>query len=215
MPDEPTPTPTPNPAPTPNPTPTPTPTPAPDPKPDDKGFPENTPVAQMTDAQRAAYWQHQSQKHEGRYKNLTGDRSFDDTKAALDEYARIQREQQTPAEQALADAREAGKKEGLASAHQLSAKTIFEGALRANGVTEADVTELVKSLNVGAYVGDNGVDVSGLTTFAQRFKPGTGTSTPGTPINRDFGGGARPDGNQPRGAAGKAEAEKRFGKKSA
>ncbi|YCU50355.1 hypothetical protein ACRYGS_09580 [Mycobacteroides abscessus] len=37
----------------------------------DKGFPADTPVAQMTDAQQAAYWKHYSREHEGKAKAFT------------------------------------------------------------------------------------------------------------------------------------------------
>lgn len=36
----------------------------------DKGFPADTPLAEMTTEQQLAYWKHQSRKHESNYKNL-------------------------------------------------------------------------------------------------------------------------------------------------
>jgi vacuolar-type H+-ATPase subunit H len=38
----------------------------------DKGFPEGTPLTEMTDAQKAAYWQHYARKHEDTVKAFKG-----------------------------------------------------------------------------------------------------------------------------------------------
>lgn len=180
----------------------------------DLGFPKDTPVAEMTDAQQAAYWRNQSRKHQGRFDSLVGDRSFDDVKADLDAYAKVQREQQTPAEQALADAREAGRQEARTAERTASATAVFRGALEAGGVTGDDLEELVSNFNVTNYVGDNGVDTTKITNFAKRFTTAPGTGS--TDRRRDFGGGNRGSGSgqKQRGAGGKAEAEKRFGKQS-
>lgn len=178
----------------------------------DLGYPKDTPVAQMTDGQSAAYHRHQSQKHEGRYKNLVGTRSFDDTKKALEEYDRIQKEQQTPAEQALTAAREEGQKAGLTAARTETASTVFRGALEVGGLPPADIDELVANFNVAGYITDAGVETAKINAFAKRFTtPGTGTTRP----PRDFGAGTRTGGAETRGAAGKAEATKRFGTKTA
>lgn len=172
----------------------------------DLGYPKDTPVAQMTDTQRGAYWQHQAQKHEGRFKNLVGDRSFDDTKKALEEYERIQKEQMTPAEQALTAAREEGQKAGLTAARSEAASEIFRGALAAGGLPETDINDLVSNLNVGNFISDKGIETSKLTEFAKRFTP-SGKDT--TTQRRDFGAGRRQEGQPARGAAGRAEAERR------
>lgn len=172
------------------------------------GFPSNTPVSDMTDAQQAAYWRNESQKHQGRYKNLTGDRSFDDTKKALEEYARIQKEQMTPAEQALAEAREQGKSEGIKVEREQAARAIFEGALRGGGIKDDDLNELVANFNVAGYIGDNGVDAAKIAAFAARFTPGTGNNGQ-QQQRRDYGAGSRQSGSPQRGAQGRAEAVRR------
>lgn len=220
-PPEPTP-----PAPTPTPTTTPTPTPTPpapappghsgpvnatDSQGNDLGFPKDTPVAQMTPQQSSSYWQHQSTKHEGRYKNLVGDRSFDQARSDFDELDKIRQEQQTPAEQALNTARDEGKAAGIQSERENTAKAVFRGALESQGITGEELDEIASNFTVASYIGDNGVDTTKITSFAKKFRPsGTDNSTP-----PDFGGGHRresPSGT--RGADGRAEAERRFGKKT-
>lgn len=166
----------------------------------------------MTDKQATAYWRHQSKRHEGRVRDLVGERKPEEIKADLEAYAKIQREQQTPAEQALTDAREQGKKEGAASERTNTATAIFRGALEAGGLTGEDLEEMVANFNVASYITDDGVDTTKITNFAKRFTPGKGQQ--GNERRRDFGGGQRREGAPERGAAGKAMAEKRFGKKT-
>lgn len=67
------------------------------------GFPDKTPVKDMSDAQQAAYWRHQSRKHEDRVKSM-GD--YDTLKAERDD---LKAKHQTADEKAL----EAAKKEAL------------------------------------------------------------------------------------------------------
>lgn len=178
----------------------------------DLGFPRDTPVAEMTDTQRAAYWQHKAQKHESRYKQLVGNRRFEEAQEALTEYERIKREQMTPAEQALAAAREEGKQEARTQERRSSARAIFRGALDAAGITGADQEEIVTNFNVDGFITDDGVDTTKITNFAKRFST-SGTDNGGRQ-RRDFGGGNRGGGQQgsDRGSRGKSEAQRRFGK---
>lgn len=180
----------------------------------DLGYPANTRVAEMTAEQQASYWRHHAQKHEGRYKSLVGDRSFDDAKTALEQYAEIQRQQMTPAEQALTAAREEGKTEGITTERRKAATAIFKATLEAKGLEEADVAELTANFSVDGYITDDGVDTTKIANFAARFaKSGTDETDR---RRRDFGGGNRGGGQQPttRGSRGKAEAQKRFGGKT-
>lgn len=177
----------------------------------DLGYPKDTRVAEMTADQQAAYHRHQSQKWEGRFKHLVGDRSFDEAKADLDAYAQIQKDQQTPAEQALTAAREEGKTAGQREERRNTATTLFRGTLEAAGLQGDDLDELVANLNVDNFIDDNGVDTTKLTNFAKRFT----TKSDKDERRRDFGGGRR-DGQQHgqgRGSRGKAEADRRFGGK--
>lgn len=178
----------------------------------DLGYPANTRVAEMTVEQQVAYWRHHSQKHEGRYKSLVGDRSFDDAKTALEQYAEIQRQQMTPAEQALTAAREEGKTEGITTERRKAATAIFKATLEAKDLPADDVAELTANFSVDGYITDDGVDTTKIANFAARFaKSGTDDTER---RRRDYGGGNRGGGQQSttRGSRGKAEAQKRFGK---
>lgn len=162
----------------------------------DLGYPKDTRVAEMTADQQAAYWRHQSQKHEGRYKNLTGDRSFDDVKKDLDEITEIRKAKQTPSEQAVNEAREQGKAEALAEASSKAATAIFRASLTAQGHDEAEVNDFVANFNVNNFIADGEVDTEKLATFAKRFAK---ADTANEKRRRDFGGGDR---NRTGGSAG-------------
>jgi hypothetical protein len=178
----------------------------------DTGFPKDTPVAEMTDKEQAAYYKHQARRHEERNRGLLGDRTPEQLKKDLEAFEKFQREQQTPAEQALNAARDEGKQAGLTAARRESATTLFRGHLEGAGIEGGDLEELVAGLNVDNFVTDTGVDTTKLTNFAKRFTSGKDTSSGSQTRRRDFGGGQRPSGDGQRQSAGKAEAERRFKK---
>lgn len=177
----------------------------------DLGYPKDTPTAEMTDKQQAAYWKHNSRKHEGRFKDVIGDRTPEQIKADLEAYSELKKAEQTPAEQALTAARDEGKKEAIATERNKAATAIFRGALEAGGVEGDDLDELVANFNVAGYITDDGVDTTKITNFAKRFATPPGKGDRRDP---DFGGGKRrQQRGEGRGSAGKAEAERRFPKK--
>lgn len=176
----------------------------------DLGFPKGTPVAEMSDKEQAAYWKHNSRRHESRFKDLVGGRRAEDIKKDLAELDEVRNQSMTDAERVLNERYEAGKAEGAAAERRQAATAIFRGALEANGVTGDDLAELVENFNVAGYVGDS-VDTTKITNFAKRFRP---AGTAGHPQRRDFGAGPRGQAQPGRGAAGKAEAERRFGKRT-
>jgi len=179
----------------------------------DLGFPKDTPVAEMTEKQQAAYWKHQSRRHEGRVKDLVGERTPEQVKQDLAAYEQFKKDQLTPAEKALEEAKQQGKAEAVKAERTKSATAIFKGALEAGGLTGDDLDEIVNNFNVAGYITDDGVDTTKITNFAKRFSPsGKDSST----RRRDFGGGSRPEGSgrEGRGSAGKAEAQRRFKKQT-
>lgn len=176
----------------------------------DLGYPRDTPIAEMSDKEQAAYWRHNSRKHESRFKDLVGDRDPAEVRKDLDAYQQIQREQQ-----ALNDAREEGRTEGVKSERTKAATAIFRGALEASGFEGDELDELASNFNVSAYITDDGIDTTKIANFAKRFAPaGTAEESAARRKVRDFGAGNRGEGNGKgeRGSAGKAEASRRFKK---
>lgn len=127
------------------PTPVPTP-PANTEKAKEYGFPPGTPVAEMTDGQRANYWQAHSRKHEDAAKAL---------KADSDELVKLRAETATEAEKALNAAR--------ADERAKSAPRLVGAEFRAaaKGVLTNDQRDaLLEDLDLTKYLTDKGeVDV--------------------------------------------------------
>lgn len=183
----------------------------------DLGFPKDTRVADMTDGQQAAYWRHQSQKHEGRYRHLTGDRSFDDVRKDLEDLAEIKKSQQTPAEQQLTERYEQGKKDAANEANTKAATAILRANLTSQGFEGDELTDLLDFIDVSKFVIDGEVDTDKVAAAAKRFtKAGTANEDEKRPggRRRDFGGGNRNNGRPASGAAGRSALERRHGVKS-
>lgn len=98
---------------------------------DDKGFPEGTPVAEMTAEQQAAYWKHQARKHEERARSRA---DYDDVKKKAAEYDKYVESQKTEA-QRLADAKTAAEKLASDTAAELA---LTKAALK-HGLSEDDL----------------------------------------------------------------------------
>lgn len=146
------PDPTDPPAPTP-PAPTPTPQAPTDPTdpPAPTGFPADTPLTEMTVEQREAYWKHQARKHETR-SNARAD--YDEIKAERD---RLKQATETDTEKAVREAREAGKAEARSEVVNETVKSLLRMGLRARGVKDEDLDEVVSTINLSAHADDNGV----------------------------------------------------------
>lgn len=162
--------------------------------PADRGYPEGTPLEQMTDAQQAAYWRHHSRKHE-------------------------QRAAQAPPPDELAQLRDKAAKFDAAEQANLSE---LEKLQKANAdlqarVAAADLAEMRRQAcrDAGLPESDH-VWLSAATTtaaakeLAEQLKARGGSNGTGTAASHDQG--VR---RQPATSArdqGLAEAEKRFGK---
>src|SRR5215218_296038 len=70
----------------------PAPPPAPAPPDPAGGFPADTPVTEMTTEQQAAYWKHQSRKHEERARSRE---DYDDLKAKAAKLEKLERQSLT------------------------------------------------------------------------------------------------------------------------
>jgi phosphoglycolate phosphatase-like HAD superfamily hydrolase len=180
--------------------------PKPDPPKEDegeKGFPDNTPVAEMTDKQAAAYWKFQSRKHEKTAKDR-GD--YDDLKKRAAEADKLRKERETENEKALREAREAASAEGA----ELAAGQRLVGLLVARGKTEDEADEILEDLNLARYVKDGRPDRDAIAKAVERLAPpakeGDKRKFP------DLGQGRRDSATGGKGSAGAAEADRRFAK---
>lgn len=174
------------------------------------GFPANTPVAEMTAVQQAAYYKHQSQKHEDRNKALlqiTGGKHGDDLKAVFDEYGQLKTASLSDGEKAI----EAAKSQARAEVATESVRSAFD-LLLPDDMPDEKKQQALGVLNLAAFLTPDGrVDTAKVKTHAATLAPAKDN---GQQQHRDWGGGNRNTGGQPLGAAGAAEAARRFGTKS-
>ena len=177
--DPPAPTP---PAPTP---PVPTP-PAPTDPP--TGFPADTPLTEMTVEQREAYWKHQARKHESRA-NARSD--YDTVKAERDQ---LKQASETDTEKAVREAREAAKAEARTEVASDTVKAMLRMGLRARGVTDDDLDEVVATINLSAHADDKGVvdDEKVLRTINRLAGTAGSSAGPDTGQGRRGKGESRP-----------------------
>lgn len=177
----------------------------------DLGFPKDTPIAEMDAKQEAAYWRHQSKKHEQRNRewlDAAGGKSAADLKA---EREQREREQMTPAEQQLTDAKNQGREEALNEVRPQFVRMAFNTAL-AHIEKDEERQELIDTLDLTKFLDDKGnVDTGKVATVAQRLAP----AGKGTGGQYDFGGGRRESGGGGAADVGgmKARMEKSLGRR--
>lgn len=146
----------------------------------DKGFPAETPVNEMTDAQQAAYWKYHSRKHE----TVAKSREDYDTIKALAEKWTTHEKSSKPADQVKAeeDAEEARKAAEKAVAAKFATKLVtaeFKAAV-AGRMKPEDLTDLLEDMDLTKYLNDDGdVDTDRVTKKAAIIAPES-RSTGGT-----------------------------------
>lgn len=125
-------------------------------------FPGETPLAEMNGDQKAEYWRHKSRKHEGTAKARA---DYDAVKAKADQFDELQRQQQTPSEQAVNAAKDEGKREGAREAYASAAAAVLKTSLTSRGKTPEQAQAVVEATNLATFIGDNGIDTAKVETF--------------------------------------------------
>lgn len=169
------------------PTPTPQPPPTPPANESPNGFPENTPLAEMTTEEQMRYWKHQARRHESTWqkvidKNLTPDQILE-MQSRLNEAERASLSDQ---ERAVAEARDAGKADARQELAIGFARTLLETHLLFRGKTPEQATDLVAMANLAALTTDGEADAAKVTAYADTL---AGANT--NPHRPDMGQGAR------------------------
>jgi len=134
------------------------------------GFPENTPVKDMTAEHQAAYWRHQSRQHEDR------------SKAKDTTIADLQRQVTPPAPKSDTD--KAIDDRVAAALAPLTVDLVsarIEAAVARRGIDTATVQPLIDGLDVNKFLKDGKPDAERITAWAAALPaPATGTP-PATP----------------------------------
>lgn len=186
----------------------------------DTGFPPNTPVAEMTDAQKAAYYKHQNRQADNKlaaFKGVTP-QDIEQMQTRLQELENAQlsatdKALKEAATKAATDAKSAADAEWMPKLQAAQLKSIAAPILN-----DAErLNAFLAMANPAHFVGDNGeIDeekVAGQLTALFGATQGTGSQQQQPPRNwgQHSGGTGTP---ATPGAAGIAEAAKRYGKKT-
>lgn len=188
----------------------------------DKGFPEGTPLAEMSDAQKAAYWQQQAQRWESRRKTDLSDayegltpQQVKDLRAKNEELeAKTQTADEKALKQATKQASDAARAE--ATAQYLPQIQRLEVKSIAGSVISGDkLNAFMEIVNPAALVGEDGtVDETKVMGYLTAMYGDTATAPQPGPRHQNFGQFAPPPPRSNPGSAGAAEAAKRFGTKT-
>jgi hypothetical protein len=169
------------------------------------GFPENTPLEQMDAPQREAYWKHYARHHEARA-NARAD--YDEQKRLADQYREQQRQQMTPDQRAIDEAKEAGRREALETSNAEQVSNLLRVSLEARGKTGDELTTLVAAANPAAFITEGKVDAAKVSAYAATLTPaqqggGQGGAQGGGGRGADLGQGRREGGSKPSVSAGR------------
>lgn len=105
------------------------------------GYPDRTPIADMTVEQQAAYWKHQSRKHESR---VQGMQDYDAIKTEL---AELKAQSLTDSERAIEDAKKAATAEAEARVGALFTSRLVDAEFRAASAGRVESDKLLTILD--------------------------------------------------------------------
>jgi colicin import membrane protein len=181
--------------------------------PDDEKYPKDKALADMTDAEKAAYWKAYSRKHETAFKSLAGaNLTPEQITQLLADKEKSEREAMSAQDRAVAEAVEKATAETLAKARGDSVRAIMDAHIAASGLDKTkpddqDVIDTVQALDPSSFIKDDHVDADRLTKVLNRIIPvGGGSTGPAWPAT---GQGQRNTGTGSARDAGLAEAERR------
>lgn len=163
------------------------------------GFPKDTPTADMTDAERAAYWRTESKKHQKALpKNLA------DLQRDAQAWQDYQRTQKTPEQQQTEQQQRDSEARIKREAAEDAAKTLLEAILSERGKKTEEVDDLLDTLNLSKLLTDDGkLDRTKVRTLADKLAP--------TRSGGGYGQGRYEQAPQDKAEAGRAEAKRRSG----
>ncbi|MEV0759532.1 hypothetical protein [Nocardia sp. NPDC050435] len=187
---------------------------SPTPKVGRHGFPEDTPLAEMSTEQLVAYWKHQSRKHEANAKALKDSVTAEDAQKLRDRISELESAQLTDEQRAHSEALEAAKAEAAAAARDELLPQLRAAEMRGYAsivLAGAKLDGWLDTVNATAFLDSDGhVDgdkvVKHLTDM-YGDKP-SGVANAQRP---NFGQGSTSQVKSKRGEGGRAEAARRFG----
>lgn len=185
----------------------------------DRGFPENTPIASMTDAERANYYKFQNRQTDNKLSAFNGVTPEQVSQMAADLEA-MRTEKLSADEKAIKAATDKAAAEARAAAEAELRPKLDQAEVRsiaAQFLTGDQLSAFIATVNPASFYGDNGgIDtekvVGHLTAL---FGGGKAGAAPAQQVHRSWGQYSAGTGAPiTPGSAGIAEAQKRFGTKT-
>lgn len=177
-----------------------------EPKLNEHGFPDATPVKEMTPEQQVAYWQHKARKHEGRVKEMS---DYETVKAERDA---LKAKHQTADEKALEDAVSAATEKARAEERGKVATRLVTAEFRAANagrIPAEKFAAVVDGIEPTKFLtADGEVDTDKVQQFVDGIAPADGKTWP------DTGQGRRRASDTKSVASGRDLFESRHAKKS-
>lgn len=175
------------------------PPPPPPPPPADKGYPDHTPLEQMTVEQQAAYWKHQARKHEDRVKERS---DYDDLKRKAGELDQLKASQMNEQEKAVEAAKQEARTEAFKEAGAAMVDAHIAAAVTGGRLTQEQADVLLEGLDRSKYLtSEHKVDTDKVKALLDKIAtPAPGTGKGNFP---DLGQGRRDGKVKPSVAAGR------------
>ncbi|MER7167041.1 hypothetical protein ABT336_13365, partial [Micromonospora sp. NPDC000207] len=121
------------------------------------GFPENTPLAEMTDRQQANYHKHHSRRWQARAEERS---DYDDLKAKAARLAELEAQSMTDTQKAVADAEQRGRVAALAEAGgRLATSALHTSLTLTQRLTAEQIDALLAPLDPKAFLTADGMAV--------------------------------------------------------
>src|SRR5918997_1896184 len=146
----------------------------PEPPKDDRPFPPDTPLSEMTVEQQREYWKHQARKHEATAKSRA---DYGDLKAKAAEADKLRKERESEHEKAVREAAEKAAAEARAAMIPQVVSARFAAA--AAGRIDPDrLAPLIDGIDMARYLKDDGtVDVEKVAAKVNAWAPPKGEPT--------------------------------------
>lgn len=145
------------------------------------GYPANTPLAQMTEAQQLAYWKAHAKKHEERARKADSLASWKEQNAAkIEEYDRLIAASKTDHERELDTVKSQVAEQARAEVRGKMVRDLVDAEFRAaarGALSRDQVAKILAPLDPNYFVADGGgVDVEKISAYVAELNPTGGGS---------------------------------------
>lgn len=140
-----------------------------------KGFPDNTPLEDMTEEQRTAYWKYHSRKHEQTLRDLGDVEELKRNAQAWTDHEKNRDKNQESLDTQIAQARAEGKAEGRNEAMRESGLNTVKDLFKAkvgDRRTEEELDEFLEDVDLARFLkSDHTIDTDKIDSKVKLFAP--------------------------------------------